>query len=186
MRSVFQAVVVSLTFGLAPVLAQLPPEIMLDSNLLRAERSAREGDRVGARAAMARISELQEKHDLVPSAEYYYRYARVWDAVEDWNRALASVVRYLELEGREGQYYRDALALMNNATAALEKIQRARELRAAEQARARAAAMRAREEMDRALNAARELIPQLEFVSVAAGTFRMGASDRRAGTLYYP
>ena len=78
---------------------------------------------VGARAAMARISELQEKHDLVPSAEYYYRYARVWDAVEDWNRALASVVRYLELEGREGQYYRDALALMNNATAALEKIQ---------------------------------------------------------------
>ena len=186
MRSVFQAVVVSLFFGVAPVLAQLPPEIMLDSNLLRAEQSAREGDHVGARAAMARISELQEEHDLVPSAEYYYRYARVWDAVEDWNRALASVVRYLELEGREGQYYRDALALMNNATAAIEKIERARELRAAERARARAAAVRAREEMDRALNAARELIPQLEFVSVAAGTFRMGASDRRAGTLYYP
>ena len=168
------------------MLAQLPPEIMLDSNLLRAEQSAREGDHVGARAAMARISELQEEHDLVPSAEYHYRYARVWDAVEDWNRALASVVRYLELEGREGQYYRDALALMNNATAAIEKIDRARELRAAERARARAAAVRAREEMDRALNAARELIPQLEFVSVPAGTFRMGASDRRAGTLYYP
>ncbi len=187
MRSVFQAVVVSLFFGVAPVLAQLPPEIMLDSNLLRAEQSAREGDHVGARAAMARISELQEEHDLVPSAEYYYRYARVWDAVEDWNRALASVVRYLELEGREGQYYRDALALMNNATASLERIERARELRAAQQARARAAAVRAREEMERALNAARELIPQLEFVSVPAGTFRMGSSDRRrAGTLYYP
>ena len=187
MRSVFQAVVVSLFFGVAPVLAQLPPEIMLDSNLLRAEQSAREGDHVGARAAMARISELQEEHDLVPSAEYYYRYARVWDAVEDWNRALASVVRYLELEGREGQYYRDALALMNNATAAIERIERARELRAAERARARAAAVRAREEMDRALNAARELIRQLEFVSVPAGTFRMGSSDeRRAGSIYYP
>lgn len=187
MRSVFQAVVVSLFFGLAPVLAQLPPEIVLDSNLLRAEQSAREGDHVGARAAMARISELQEEHDLVPSAEYHYRYARVWDAVEDWNRALASVVRYLELEGREGQYYRDALALMNNATGSIERIERDRELRAAELARARAAAVRAREEMERALNAARELIPQLEFVSVPAGTFRMGSSDRRrAGTLYYP
>ena len=44
--------------------AQLPPDIMLDSYLLRAEESVRADDRAGALAAMEQIDALQAEHEL--------------------------------------------------------------------------------------------------------------------------
>ena len=159
---------------------QLPPEIMLDSHLLRAEEAVAQRDQAAARAAMQQIKALQDEHPLEVPAEYHYRYANVWNAVGAWDESLASAVRYLELTGRDGDHYLDALRLMNRATAAIEELERARELRAADEARARAAAERARAERERALRAAADAIVEMAFVPIRPGRFRMGTSDRES------
>ena len=156
--------------------AQLPPDILLDSHLLRAEQSLREDDHTGARAAMAQIDALQADHELPTPPDYHYRYARVWSAVANWERSQASAVRYLELTGREGEHYLDALTLMNRAITRLEAIERDRVRRATEQARRLAAEARERAERERALNAARDVVARMEFASIPPGEFRMGLS----------
>ena len=158
--------------------AQLPPDILLDSHLLRAEQSVRDRNHGRARAAMQQLVALQEEHELAPLVEYHYRYARVWSAVGAWDQALASVTRYLQLTGREGEHYLDALTVMNEATAAIEEAERERERRAAEDARRRAAAERARAEAERQLNAVRGVLAQMEFVRIPTGQFTMSPSDR--------
>ena len=167
--------------AIAPV--QLPPDILLDNHLLRAEQAVRDDDRAAARAAMAEIDALQAEHQLETPADYHYRYARIWSAVANWNRSHASAVRYLELLGRDGDHYLDALTLLNRATAAIEEIERAREMRVAAEAEARAAEARARADRERALRAAVGVVQQMEFVSIPPGEFRMG-SDDRLGRLY--
>ena len=157
---------------------QLSPDILLDSYLLRAEQSVRDGDRSGARAAMQQLVALRDEHELRPAAAYHYRYASVWNAVGAWERALAAVRRYLQLTGREGEHYLDALTVMNTATAAIDAADRERERRAAEEARRRAAAERARAEAERQLNAARAVLARMEFVRIPAGQFRMSPSTR--------
>ena len=157
--------------------AQLPPPILLDSALLRAEESVRTDDRPGALAAMDHIDALQAAHELVPPPDYHYRFARVWSAVTNWERSQAAAVRYLELTGRDGDHYLDALTLMNQATAGIEQLERARELQAAEEARARAEEARARAARARALRAAADVIAEMQFVSIAPGRFRMGSSN---------
>ncbi len=171
-KAILQGVVSSFLLGVAPAIAQLPPVIMLDSYLLRAEQFVRDNEYAGALAAMERLVALQEEHDLTPSAEYHFRYARIWEVVGASDRALASAVRYLELEGRDAEHYVDALTLMNRATAATEAIEREREVRAAAETRARA-------ERERALSAAPDVVTRMEFVDIPAGRFRMGYSDRR-------
>ena len=161
--------------------AQLPPAILLDSHLLRAEQSVRDEDRGAARAAMAEIDALQAEHELDTPADYHYRYAWIWSAVANWERSQASAVRYLELTGRDGAHYLDALRLMNRATATIAELQRARELRAVEQARARAAEARERAEREQALRAASAVSMQIEFVSIPPGRFRMGSSNDNEG-----
>ena len=88
-------------------------------------------------------------------------------------------MRYLELTGRQGENYVDALRVMNEATAEIEEVERARERRAAEDARRWAAAERARVESERQLNAARAVLAQMEFVRIPAGQFRMNPSAIR-------
>ena len=99
---------------------QLPPEIMVDRYLLKAEQSIREGDCAGSRDAMEtmeRVLSLQEKHGLKPAPEDHFRYAKVWHASGSPERALESLVRYLQLRGRQAEHYIEALELMNRAEA---------------------------------------------------------------------
>ena len=180
MHRVVQGILVSILLGAVTTNAQLPPEIMLDGHLLRAEDAVRQAEPAAARAAMEQIQALQDEHELDIPPEYHYRYATVWNALAAWNQSLASAVRYLELTGRDGDHYVDALTLMNRATAAIEELRRARELRAAAEARARTAEARARAEAERALNAARDLVAQMEFVPISPGRFRMGSNDRES------
>ena len=180
MRTVLRSVLVSILLAVVTTAAQLPPEIMLDGYLLRAEDAVRQRDPATARAAMEQLRALQDEHRLEIPPEYHYRYSTVWNALAAWDQSLASAVRYLELTGRDGEHYLDALTLMNRATAAIEELQRTRELRAAEEARARAAEARARADADRALRAAADAIVQMEFVPIPPGRFRMGSNDRES------
>ena len=112
-----------LTALLAPALSvgQLPPDIMVDRFLLKAEQSVRDQDFTIARAAMERILALQEEHGLEPAAEDHYRYAKVWQASGAPERALESLTRYLQLRGRQADHYVEALELMNRAEADQER-----------------------------------------------------------------
>ena len=101
--------------GAILVMAQLPPEILADSYLLRAEQAIRDGDKDRARAEIDKIILLQKEPELDLSEEFHFRYAKTAAAAALPEQALEAVVKYLTAVGREGQHYVEALELMNQA-----------------------------------------------------------------------
>ena len=104
-----------LLLGSTPALAQLPPEIVADSHLLRAEQAIREGDSTRARAEIDKIILLQKEYELDLSGEFHFRSAKAAAAASLPDRALEAVVKYLATAGRDGPHYVEALELMNQA-----------------------------------------------------------------------
>ena len=105
--------------------AQLPPEIMVDRHLVRAERLLADADPAAAIEAMNEILALQEEHDLVLQDGFYFQYARVAFAAGRTERAIASLNEYLVTAGREGGFYREALELLDSADVRLQQEERA-------------------------------------------------------------
>ena len=105
-------IVVSL-LGATPAMAQLPPEVLADAHLLRAEQSIRDGDPTRTRAEIDKIIVLQKEHKLDLSEEFHFRSAKVAAAAGLPDRALEAVVKYLAAAGRDGPHYVEALELMN-------------------------------------------------------------------------
>ena len=122
---------------------QLPPEIQADRYLLQAERAIQEQDFQGAKTAMDGILELQEQHDLELPKQFFFRYAEVLERLGIYDEAINFVTEYLTLAGRDGEYYREALELLNDAEAAVvarriaEEAERRRVEAAAEEAERR-------------------------------------------------
>ena len=145
---------------------QLPPEIQADRYLVRAEMHIEEQDYAGAKAAMDRILELQDQHGLELPEQFFFRYAEVVERLGLYDEAIEFVTKYLTLAGRDGEHYREALRLLNEAEAARRRAEAAAEVarRRAEQARKRAAAA----------------IAGMEFVRVPAGEFLMGSTSDEA------
>ena len=94
---------------------ELPPEIQADRYLLQAEQAVRDGDAAGVRTAMERLEALGREHGPEPEPEDHFRYAQAWAAAGEAERAMAAVVRYLRLVGREAEHYTEALELLNRA-----------------------------------------------------------------------
>ena len=97
--------------------------------------------------------------------------------------ALESVIKYLATAGRDGEFYREALELMNKAQAEVEELkeQRARMARQAQEARAREAReARAREVQEIRAALERDIQTAIEFVRIPAGEFRMGSTSSEA------
>ena len=121
---------------------QLPPGILVDRHLLRAERLLAAGDPAAALEAMNEILALQEEHDLELQDGFDFEYAQVAYAAARTETAIVSANQYLASAGREGEFYREALELLDSAEVRLER--EAAERRRAEAARRRAAAERRR------------------------------------------
>ena len=121
---------------------QLPPEILVDRHLVRAERLLASGDPDAALEAMNEILALQEEHDLLLQDGFDFEYAQVAYAAGRTETAIASANQYLASAGREGEFYREALELLDSAEVRLER--EAAERRRAEAARRRAEAERLR------------------------------------------
>ena len=103
-------------FGVFPVMAQLPPEILADSYLLEVEQAFVDGDYTRARAKIQEIIRLQSEHDLnLPELDFWQ--AKAADSMDLPEQALESVLRYLKNAGREGRHYVEALKLMNKVQA---------------------------------------------------------------------
>ena len=161
MRRIIRSVIVSVVLGgFTVAAAQLPPEIMADRYLLQAERFLAEGDYGAALEAMNEVVALQSEHNLTLPAEFDLKYAQVALAAGLNDAAIDSVTRYLVAAGREGEFYREALELLNNAEAA----------KAAAEAAAEAAMRQAGET---------RVFDGMEFVWVPAGEFRMGSTRVR-------
>ena len=95
--------------------AQLPPEIMVDRHLVRVDRLLAADDPGAALEAMNEILALQEEHDLELGNDFPFRYARVAFAAGRTETAIASLNEYLMAAGREGEFYREALELLDYA-----------------------------------------------------------------------
>ena len=125
---------------------QLPPEVLLDRHLLRAERLLADGEPAAALEAMDEVLALQEEHDLVLEDGFDFRYAQVAYAAGRTQMAIASLNAYLVTAGREGEFYREALELLDSAEVRLEReaAERRRARRRAEAERRRVEAARRR------------------------------------------
>ena len=139
MRRLISSIFVYVLLGGFTVAAsQLPPEIMADRYLLQAERATQEQNFQGAKAAMDGILELQAQHDLELPAQFFFRYAEVLERLGLYDEAIEFVTQYLTLAGRNGEFYRAALELLDSAE---QKLWRAEaEQQAAEVERRRAEA----------------------------------------------
>ena len=95
--------------------AQLPPEIMADRYLVRVERLMAEKDHKAALEMMDKIVALQKEHNLTLPDEFHFKYAQIAMSAGAVKAALNSVNRYLAVAGRAGQFYREALELLDEA-----------------------------------------------------------------------
>ena len=108
--------------------AQLPPEIMVDRHLVRVDRHLAADDPGAALEAMNEILALQAEHDLDLGPDFPFRYARVAFAAGRTQTAIVSLNEYLVAAGREGEFYREALQLLDSAEVRLarEEVERRR------------------------------------------------------------
>ena len=97
------------------VSAQLPPKIMVDKYLIHAEQLYAAKDYAEAFKVMEKIIALQQEHSLTLSDEFHFKYAQVALSADSTRIALESVTKYLSVTGDEGQFYKEALALMLKA-----------------------------------------------------------------------
>ena len=95
--------------------AQLPPEIMVDRYLLRAERLMEAQDPKGALELMGKIVALQEEHGLTFPREFHFKHAQMALLAGAVQEAIDAVSMYLVEAGREGKSYREALELLEEA-----------------------------------------------------------------------
>jgi len=64
--------------------------------------------------------------DLQHPPSYRFRYAQVWFATGFWERARQNVVSYLQETGRAGEFYVEALELLNATDAQIRAAERER------------------------------------------------------------
>ena len=101
--------------------AELPPDILADKILVSAKRLQAERDFDGALEVMDKIVSLQSKHDLTLPAGFHFKYAQIALSAGKTPVAIDAVTKYLKAEGRQGEFYENALTLLDK----VEEIQRA-------------------------------------------------------------
>ena len=112
-------------------------------SLLRVERLLAAANHQAAHDVMNEIIALEREHDVALPAEFPFRFAQVAFAAGLAETAVEHVNEYLLAAGRDGEFYRAALELLDSA-------EEAARLADAEQRRAEAARQRAEEERQRA------------------------------------
>ncbi len=151
--------------------AELPPEIQVDRLLVQAERQSVNGEHASAVLTLERALDVYEEHDLEIPAVFWFLQAGAQQRAGFHERAIEAATRYLQKAGREGELYRDALKILDEAEVDLAEARRAEAQVRAEQERAeREAAAKA------AIRQAAQARPTKppEMIVVPSGTFRMG------------
>ena len=144
--------------------AQLPPDIVADRWIVRAEWQAGRGEFEAAMASLDEAVALRAEHGLETPPAVWYRQAQVELLAAEHARALESLTRYVTAAGRDAEHYWAALEL-------LDSVERQREVL---------------EGADRARREGLPFVDPLEvggtgplMATIPAGTFRMGCLDGR-------
>ena len=111
------------------VAAELPPGIIADRYLNKAERLAAGGDFEAALDTMAAIVDLQRRHGFEMPEGFHFKHAEMALSAGASGVAVASVTKYLTQEGRKSEFYTEALALLEEA----ERLEAANNLKCAGQ-----------------------------------------------------
>lgn len=101
--------------GFMVAVAQLPPEIMVDRHLLRAERLMEDKDPKGAFDTMNKILALQEEHGLTLPEDFRIKYAQAALSAGRFQEVISAINTYLLEAGRESKFYRESLELLDDA-----------------------------------------------------------------------
>ena len=102
--------------GVCPAAGQdLPPAMEVDRLLLLAERQSENREYKAALETLDRVLALQSEHSVDVPASVWFRHAQAALRAGFPERVRASVVRYLEAAGRDGEHYKAALELINEA-----------------------------------------------------------------------
>ena len=99
--------------------SQLPPVILIDRHLVRVDRLLAADDHQEASEVLNEIVALQREHDLTLPAEFHFAHAQVAFAAGLAEAAVTAANKYLAAAGRDGQFYRDALKLLDAAEVAI-------------------------------------------------------------------
>ena len=142
----------------APLAAQLPPEIELDRLMVKLETAIAGGELREAHVTTVAIEELHDEQGIELPHEYFFLKARLYLHLRGYLPAIQAITKYLTLAGREGERYREALALLNRTERELDV--------------AKAKAERERAEKERIEKA----LAKMEFVRIPAGEFRRQVS----------
>ena len=112
MRDIARSLYLLILLGFsADVRAQLPPEIMSDRYLLKAELLEASKNYVAAFNVMEKVIALHKAHDLKLPVDFHFKFARVAMAADSIRIAYDSVNLYLTTAGRDGEFYREALLM---------------------------------------------------------------------------
>ena len=118
LRAGIAAPVLLLSIYGPPLQAQeLPPEIQVDRYMVQVERQIRNEELAAAFRTLDRVLELYEAHDIVIPPSFWTKRAEVALGSGQYVAALQASARYLELEGRDGEQYNEALELLDRAFA---------------------------------------------------------------------
>jgi hypothetical protein len=98
-----------LTMSLSSAWA-LPKEIEIDRLVLGIETAV---EKSNWDKAHTRLTTLKALNDELPPVYFYYR-GKVSTEQEDWKAAREALEQYLSIEGKEAEYYRASLALLNH------------------------------------------------------------------------
>ena len=100
---------------------QLPPEILMDQLLLRAERLIEAEDSEGALEVIQQILALQVEHGLELPPAFHFSQAQTEFNTGSLLGAKEAVTRYLTTAGRDGELYADALEFLEEVDRILER-----------------------------------------------------------------
>ena len=87
----------------------------MDRYMVQADRQIRNEQYAAALRTLDLIVELREAHDLVLPESFWMKRGEVALGAGDYTEAMASVTRYLEIAGRAGERYTEALELLDQA-----------------------------------------------------------------------
>ena len=102
--------------------AQLPPPVLADQYLMRAEQLFAKKDYDGALSFLDKIMALEKEHDFALRDEFHFKRAKIAYAAGLIPTAIEAVSAYLST-GREGEFYKEALALLINAEEELQETE---------------------------------------------------------------
>lgn len=107
----------SVIVALSAVMAsfELSPEMLADKKLIKAELHHEKQDYMNALKVMDEIITLQKEHKFKFADEFHYKYARMALSAGSAKIAIDSIGKYLAATGREGEFYKEALALLLEA-----------------------------------------------------------------------